>query len=260
MTTKSFTAKLFAAAMSAALLGSAANAAVLTSELGLLDLAANSGINPATGAAWQAGDTYRFAFVTSGTTTADSTDIATYNAFVQNAANNGSVTELAGATWKALGSTATVDARDNTSTNTSTDGTGEAIFLVDGSTVFATDYADLWDGSALPTRMNRTENGDTRQGNYPNTPIWGSWTAVWTGTNNDGTANADPLGGDTGGNVRHGLVNAEHNFWLVRSSNSGAGNSLPLYALSDPLTVVPEPGSLALLAIGGLMMARRRRA
>ena len=33
----------------------------LTSELGILDLTANGGINPATGAAWASGDTYRLA-------------------------------------------------------------------------------------------------------------------------------------------------------------------------------------------------------
>jgi len=47
-----------------ALAAGSANAA-LTSQLGILDLTANGGINPATGFAWEAGDTYRFIFATS---------------------------------------------------------------------------------------------------------------------------------------------------------------------------------------------------
>jgi hypothetical protein len=91
--------------------------AQLVSQLGILDLDANGGINPTTGVAWQVGDTYRLAFVTEGTTLATSTDIATYNAFVQNAADNSSTFgNLGSVTWKAIGSTATVNAMANTAT------------------------------------------------------------------------------------------------------------------------------------------------
>jgi len=69
-----FQVVLAIAAVAMALFVGTANAA-LTTELGILNLAANGGINPATGAAWAAGDTYRFAFTSSGVTTATSTDI-----------------------------------------------------------------------------------------------------------------------------------------------------------------------------------------
>ena len=35
----------------------------LTSQLGILDLTANGGTNPSTGAAWKDGDTYRLVFI-----------------------------------------------------------------------------------------------------------------------------------------------------------------------------------------------------
>ena len=65
------------------------------------------------------GDQYRLAFVTSTTRNATSFTLSDYNDFVTEAAE--SVTELLalGTTWKAIGSTATVDARDNTGTNPS---------------------------------------------------------------------------------------------------------------------------------------------
>lgn len=152
-----------------------------------------------------------------------------------------------------MGSTAAVNARDNSSTNPNTDGIGEATFLLN-SAVFATDYADLWN-NAGSERLDITENGDARKGNYPDTPIWGTWTAVYTGTNGDGTTSSNELG-DT--SVRHGLVNAEPQFWLSRSSATNT-TELPVYAISEQLTITPEPGSIALLAVGGLLVARRRR-
>ena len=45
---------------------------VLEDELGMLDLTSNGGINPATGAPWAEGDTYRLAFYTSGKITPES--------------------------------------------------------------------------------------------------------------------------------------------------------------------------------------------
>ncbi len=64
------------------------------------------------------GDFYRLAFVTSTTRDAVPTDIADYNAFVTATAE--AVPELLalGTTWSVIGSTASVDARDNTGTDT----------------------------------------------------------------------------------------------------------------------------------------------
>jgi hypothetical protein len=96
----------------------------------------------------EAGDEYRLVFVTSGTTAAISSDIATYNAFVVAAA--ASITDFSGTvegstTWTAIGSAATVNANANTSTTGA--GAGIGIFLLN-DTAIATSYTDLW-GSSL---------------------------------------------------------------------------------------------------------------
>ena len=113
-------------------------AAGVSSTAYAMPITVPTGLNP--------GDQYRLAFVTSTTRDATSTVIADYNAFVTGVAN--AVTDLAalGTTWTAIASTQTVNARDNTSTDPTTDGTGHSIFLLDGDKL-ADDYVDLWDGS-----------------------------------------------------------------------------------------------------------------
>ncbi len=92
-----------------------------------------TGLNP--------GDQYRIAFVTSTIRDATSSNIADYNAFVTAAANK--VSELAGlgTGWTAIGSTASIDARDNTNTNFTTS-TGVGIYLLN-DTKLADNNADL---------------------------------------------------------------------------------------------------------------------
>ena len=118
------------------------------------------------------GDKYRLVFVTSTSRNAISTDIADYNDFVQAAADASSLSAL-GQTWKAIGSTASVDARDNTNTNPFADGTGEPLYVVNGAKI-AVNYLDLWDGSILNSLST------TELGNDMHAP-------VWTGTLVNGT-------------------------------------------------------------------------
>jgi len=59
------------------------------------------------------GDQYRLVFVTSGTRNAQSSNIADYNSFVTAQANQNAVLSALNTTWTVIGSTATVDARDN---------------------------------------------------------------------------------------------------------------------------------------------------
>ncbi len=237
--------------------------AALTAQLGILDLTANGGINPATGLAWQNGDTYRLAFVTSGTILGTSTDISTYNAFVNAAADNSTTySNLGDVNWSAIVSTSGVNAITNTGTATAIGGV--SVWNMNDQ-IHANDYADLWDGSAQ-ARVQYDENSVKRATNNPDAAgFWSSHGAVFTGTNGDGTANADPMGGDASGNIRYGLHSAEANFWTSRNSgdfDAGGANEgfkLPLYAISDVLTVVPEPSSTALLGLGGIGLILRRR-
>jgi PKD domain len=61
-----------------------------------------------------AGDTYRIIFVTRAQTTATSTDIAFYNGFVSSVAQSAPALAALNTTWKALASTAAVNALANT--------------------------------------------------------------------------------------------------------------------------------------------------
>lgn len=252
-----------------------ANAA-LVSQLGILDLAANSGMNPATNAAWAHGDTYRLVFTTSTIRDATSTDINDYNAFVQSAANNSSL-GLGGVSWNAIASTATVDARDNTSTNIGVNGTGESIFLLNGSSVVAANYEVLWNSDSHTSSINLTEELTTPPNDLPGATRFND---TWTGTDRHtfaegtdlyGTADPDQPGGgplgDPDGSSRTGLwgfTSGTH--WIYRFEIQN-DSQLPFYALSEVLTVVdpalaavPEPttATLAMLGLGGIVMRRRR--
>jgi hypothetical protein len=121
-----------------------------------------TGLNP--------GDQYRLAFVTSATRDATSPNIADYNAFVTTDAN--SVPQLAalGTTWSAIASTASVDARDNTSTSPLIDYVGAPIYTL-ANTLIAPFNAALWFNDIL-VPLNITEAGTPRPGAIQ----------VWTGS------------------------------------------------------------------------------
>jgi len=220
------------AVVATAVFAGPAQAGPLEGELGILTPGTLSGINPATGAPWAAGDSYRFAFFTSAKTTAESADIETYNTWVQNLANASTVYDIGideGVTWKVIGSTDAVDARDNTLTNPTVDGSGHAIFLLDGSTVVANDYADLWDGE-IQHIIDLTEQG-TVLTHWP-----------FTGTRLDGTATAGfhgPLG-NTGNESSQGRSDLTTEWiWRVNTAAPKA-DPLNMYALSDPLVIVGQ--------------------
>ena len=201
------------------------------------------GLNP--------GDQYRLVFVTDGTRNAQSTDINDYNTFVTNQVTGSPLAtalttagfNLGTIQWKAIGSTPTVAARDNTGTNPSS--TGVPIYLIDGNRV-ANNNADLWDGSIL-TSIDSTPQES------------GGFGFVWSGTFDDGTTESG-LGSNVGGsNVGFiGAVSA----W-INESNQGGSEVYPFYGISTVLTVpssdppvsVPEPSSLlGCITLGGLML------
>ena len=219
--------------------------AQLVSQLGILDLTANDGINPATGVPWEVGDPYRLVFISSNTlnprdTTSPSVfgswdAIETWNAEAQNFANNATGHDLSGITWKVLGSTTAVNARDNTQTNPSVHGSGHPIMLIDGSTIIAADFNELWSGE-IRNIIDLTENQGQTIGAAPASP----WPL--TGTNASGTG----LGSGgvlrniaSGGNIRQGEASTTLG-WIDRANRTvGASTSNPhaIYVISDPLTV-----------------------
>lgn len=239
-----------------------ANAAILKSQLGLLDLSANGGLNPATGAAWQLGDQYRLVFISSTPVDPQNSaadDIAYWNAAVQSIANNSTIAGLGSVTWNIIGSTETVDARDNTSTNPNVNGTGHTIFNLDGSTVIENNFDDLWDGNAPLSICLYDENGVDKDAS----------TAVdWplTGTSTDGTANGTVYLQDTSssGSIRQGRNQIGFEAGWIDANNIGANwsadGALSVYGMSEALTIIPEPSTalLAGLGLAGLVLRRRR--
>ena len=109
-----------------------------------------------------AGSSFRFIFLTSGTTTATSTDISDYNTFVQTQAS-GATYQGATINWNAIGSTTTVNARDNVGGY----GTTVPIYLVTGISIasnLTTSLGGLWSGT-ISSAANVGINGLTISSN-----------------------------------------------------------------------------------------------
>ncbi len=124
------------------------------------------------------GHSFRLLFATHTLYTPMSDDIADYNGIVQGdaAAGHPSIQPYA-SLFKVVGSTAAVDARDNSDTNPdpNEDGPGVRIYWLGGAKL-ADDYADFYDGTwdSYPARDERSD--------------FNSLAFVWTGSNQDGTA------------------------------------------------------------------------
>lgn len=193
------------------------------------------------------GDPYRLAFVTSAARDATSPNIADYNAFVTGVANTVPDLVALGTTWTAIASTPTVDARDNTNTNPNT-AVGVPIYLLN-DTLLVNDNADLWDSSiAVPLQID--EQGLLL-------PVEKRF--VWTGSERNGTGfpGGNELGGTTGLSV-FGNAYFAINVWVFLNADRPEF-ALSLYALSDTLIAVPEPGTAGMFALGLVAMACVRR-
>lgn len=201
-----------------------------------------------------AGNQYRLMFRTSITMDATSSNIADYNAFVTGVANANATLASLGSTWMVVGSTTTVDARDNTNTNPFTE-TGVPIYLLDGTTKIADNNADLWDGT-IDAFVNRNENGDLFTGG-----------SVFTGTQGDGTGFPTGELGSAAFTFA-GLPNATNSAWVSASAPANT-TQLTFFAISGLIeegvaqggAVILEPGTLAIFGLGlmGLAIARQRR-
>ena len=123
-----------------------------------------------------AGDRFRLVFLSSTIRNGSSTDIADYNTFVQTAAANGHADiQSHSSTFRAVGSTEAVDARDNTSTTYTDDNKGVAIYWLAGAKV-ANDYEDFYDDSWDDEANAKDESGNDRSTTgSSNQPFTGSY-------------------------------------------------------------------------------------
>jgi len=205
-----------------------------------------------------AGDQFRYVFITSTERDAISANIADYNAFVNSAAaNNANIFNnpllSTGFGFNAIASTSGpdpnnhVDAIDNTGTNAG--GVDVPIFLLDGTQV-ATGNADLWDGS-ISAAINVDESLNT-----------GVNESVWTGSFTNGTSGGSfGLGQSTSPFIsRVGFSSFTNGIWILDNTDA-VGNNNHLYGLSDPITVlaVPEPAVPSLLAFVSMSVLGLRR-
>ena len=184
------------------------------------------------------GDSFRLMFLTSTTSATTSTSISDYNTFVQERAAASSHTGIQdhSETFKVVGSTEDVDARDNTGTTFTSSDKGVPIYWLDGNKV-ADEYEDFYDGSWDEEQHDRNESGNDAW----NTNLVENWPA--TGSEHDGTESIDGSTSHSLGtpSIAVGRLNDSGTNRGPLSSNSGvirgSGNR-PLYALSEVLTVV----------------------
>jgi hypothetical protein len=206
-----------------------------------------------------AGDTFRFIFVTQGTITPTSADISTYDTFVNSQAG-GAQYQGATISWKSIISTLTIDARNHVggfdtnvpvfggdgtkiANSMTTNGPGNGLW----STIFGAP------GNGILASPARGVDGTLVTGD-----VW-----VWTGSNSDGTRDATYHVGNSTGLTVNGYVSTSGLpaglSWLD-GNNGLSTTSNRVYGISEELTVIPEPSSLGLLALGAFgLVARRKR-
>jgi hypothetical protein len=215
------------------------------------------------------GETFRFVFVTSGTTDATSANISDYDNFVNTQAN-GATYNGTTVSWLAIGSTASISAITHDGTNPGIQG----VYLVNGTQIATSDdtaAGGLWSGSLL-SAPDVDINGMTTV--FPNT-------FTWTGTLSNGQAAGPSTTLSPGGALGESAPPPLNS--VVEGHNTDSGSTwvtngistetvqLNLYGISAVLTVpevtpptgVPEPSTGLLAVIGvsiGLVVSRFRKA
>ena len=190
------------------------------------------------------GDQYRLVFVTSGSRNAESANIDDYNSFVDEFGDDAIASD-----WKAIASTPTVSARDNTNTIPGTDGTGIPIYNLMGDPI-TNSYANLWDGGIFaPINIDQT----------------GAIIAAYVFTGTDpggfpafGGALSSP---DDDAVVLGDTTKSIYSGW-IDDDLAGTWEEFRMYGISGVLTVpqpVPEPSSaIAMGLLVGIGFAGRR--
>lgn len=188
------------------------------------------------------GSQYEILFITLDSHTPASTDIGTYNDFVAAEANLSPVlhnlTLQQGIQWHAVASTSTINAIVN-----APDGIVD-IYNTQGIKLATAANGIYNNGLLSPVQFNQFGSTEVTQAYTGSTIIGGPEDVLGTDQATFGDS------GETGTRwIDEGWVNFP------------AGFGKPFYALSSPITVVPEPSSLVLFGVGafGLFAFTRRR-
>ena len=185
------------------------------------------------------GDEFRLLFLSSTKRDGSSTDIATYNTFVQTRAAAGHTDIQAYSDgFTAVGCTEDVDARDNTYTI----GTGVPIHWLNGNKV-ADDYADFYDEDWDDEANDKNELGE----NGPNTNNSGNYPL--TGCDHDGT---ELFAGLTGTDSRALGTLSSSEVVTVGRPNSSTANTGPISSnnITDKTNNRPMYGLSAVFEVG----------
>ena len=199
-------------------------------------------------------DKFRLLFLSSTKRNAMSIDIADYNTFIQNRASAGHDAlddYIAG--FRAVGCTAAVDARDNTGTNTNTDGAGVPVYWVSGNRA-VDDYEDFYDGDWDDEVNFKDESGN----NGLDTSVAAN--RPFTGCNHNGTelrisGTSNALGAS---DVRIGRPNHSGGDTGPLRGNSSVSNTdtRPMYGLSQVFEVgaASSDATLSSLSLSGVTL------
>jgi hypothetical protein len=189
------------------------------------------------------GSQYEIMFVTSDGTTATSSNIADYNSFVTQEADQSNVLKSLSATWTAVASTPTFSASSASLSNTI------AIYDTSGNLLEHT-FPDIFTDFSFAGPIFDQDGGRAL---IPN---------VWTGTlfpiyyqGDNSLGSADPV---------YGFIGLNYGDWLAGAYGPSM-EDYALYGISSPITVpTPEPATLTLLGSAllgfGVIYLRRRRA
>lgn len=193
------------------------------------------------------GSQYQLVFVTAGTRSGTSSNVADYNSFVTSEAALNPL--LPSATWHAVVSTSAIDAKVNAPSS------GLPVYNTAGIQV-ATAVAGLYTAQHLA-------NMDFDQyGSHLDTDVWTGSIELGTGmTNAFSLGHAEGWFGLSDDNPSH-LGYSTSQFRWAGYSTRATNNEQSLYALSTPITFVPEPPALVLAglsAAGAATLARRKR-